>query len=479
MRESELRRLLLARACEEVDPAGRFVPHAARGRAGRAARAALGADPASDTAAARYLATRAERLLAEAAREHPALAGAERVAGVRVPVWAVAAAGFALGLALDALGRERAISLLAFPLLGVMLWNVAVLVGMAVGAVSGRAPAAPAAWVRLAETVRLRTVGRGAGDRAFVARAALRFAELWRDAAGALDAARARARLHVGAACCALGVVAGMYVAGFAFEYRATWESTFLGPEGVHRFLSVVLGPASALLRLPLPDVAGIAALEAPGAGAAAPWIHRWAVTALLVVVVPRVLLAARAFAAARAGALGLAPDLAAPAFARVLAEFRGEGADVRVLPYSVELGPDAATRLHELLRELFGSRARFGFEPPLAYGDEPPPAVGEPEAIVLLFLLAQSPEREVHGVFVEELRQANAERPVPLLVLLDETRYRETASPERVEERLRAWRRVLADVGVDPVSLFGDAAPDRLLEDARARLGAARRAPA
>ena len=478
MNEAAVRRLLLARACEEVDPAGAFVTHGARARAGRSAREAVGGDVSESPAdVERYLVTRAEHLLAEARTQHPALARAESLAGWMPPVWAVALLGVALGLGLDALGTTRHINLLSFPLLGILLWNVGVIAVHGAAAIPGRAAAVPrsASAVRAWRALKLRLAGlTGKGDSGFAGRALGRFAALWADSAGPLEVARVRTRLHVGAACFALGVVAGMYVAGFAFAYSATWESTFLEPPQVRRFLGVVLGPASSLLDLPLPGVAEIAALRSPGSGDAAPWLHRWALTALLFVGVPRVALALREAARVRRFEEGIGIDPGDAFFVRLLAAFRGGGADVRVLPYSVELKPAAATRLHELLRELFGSRADFAFEAPLAYGDEPPgPGDRAPRATVVVFHLAQSPEREVHGVFVEEVRgQVPAGSASDLLLVLDETRYRDVALPERVDERRRAWDRVLADVGARAVGLAPDADPAALLEAAREALG-------
>ena len=402
MDESSLRRLLLARACEETDPAGRFVTQGARSRATRAAAERAPEDgAASPQAAEEYLVARADALLEEAAREHPGLAGAEHAASALPPLWLVVAVALALGVGVDALGGRRAVNLLAFPLLGILLWNLGVLVASAAG--GGRVAASPPALLRFGRRLRTRFARVGeSGDRGFVAGALARFAALWWEAAGPLESARLQLRLHAGAAAFALGVVLGMYVAGFAFEYRATWESTFLDAAQVRGFLGVVLGPASALLGLPLPDVSGIAALEAPDGGDAAPWIHRWALTALLFVGLPRIALAFRQAAAARGAAASLAPDLEAPGFARLLAAFRGEGADVRVLTYSHELAPGAATRLHELLHELFGSRASFGFEAPLAYGDAPPTSpASAPEATLLVFHLAQSHLRATESMYI------------------------------------------------------------------------------
>ena len=61
----------------------------------------------------------------------------------------------------------------------------------------------------------------------------------------------------------------------------AGWDSTFLDATQVHRLLQVVLGPASVLTGLSLPDVAHLAQLRfsaSPGENAG-PWIHLLAVT--------------------------------------------------------------------------------------------------------------------------------------------------------------------------------------------------------
>ena len=96
--------------------------------------------------------------------------------------------------------------------------------------------------------------------------------------------------LHLAALAVALGALAGMYVSGIALEYRATWESTWLDARAVQRYLDALLGPAARVLGTPVPDVAP---LRGPaGEGPAAPWIHLWATTLVLAVVIPRAALA-------------------------------------------------------------------------------------------------------------------------------------------------------------------------------------------
>ncbi len=479
MEERAVRQLLLARACEEEDPQGVFIPEAARRRADRDAREALGRDPETPDEAARQLVARAAALLqrvGERGPEHdPGLATAERLANLTPPVAVAAGVGLLLGLGFDALGSGRRVSLLAFPVIGTLLWNGAVIVAQLGRGLAGRTrQRGPERVARAWQAIRLRLGGHLSASRAAYSRSVLAaFARDWLATAGPLEAARWRARLHVAALAFALGVVLRMYVAGFAFAYRATWESTFLDAEGVHTLLGLLLGPASQLLALPLPDVAGIAALEAPGSGEAAPWVHRWALTTLLFAGVPRALLALSEAARARRLARDLSPDWEALYYARLLAGFRGAGDEILVLPYSLRLAPEAAKRVHELLWTLFGNRSRVRVAEPAAYGDPPPglAAAGdaEPRAAVVIFNLAQSPEQEVHGDYVEEIAAwAQAAGEKRLLVLLDETRYRQTASPDRVEERRASWQRVLAEAQLGAASLTAERDPAALLADAR-----------
>ena len=84
----------------------------------------------------------------------------------------------------------------------------------------------------------------------------------WSALVAPLMAARAARVLHLAAALFALGAVAGLYVRGLVFEYRAGWESTFLDAPAVHALLSFFLSPAAQLIGIPFPSVDQIAALR-------------------------------------------------------------------------------------------------------------------------------------------------------------------------------------------------------------------------
>jgi hypothetical protein len=267
-----------------------------------------------------------------------------------------------------------------------------------------------------------------------------------------------------------------MYFAGFAFEYRATWESTFLGASVVHNLLSVLLAPAAAILGVALPSATAVAALESPADGEAAVWIHLWSATTALVILLPRTALAVLARVREKQASAGLAFDLDSHYARSMLAPDRGFDSSVEVQPYSYRPSSRSQELLRELLLELFGNHARLEFREPLVYGadlpDTPLPAAGE-RCRVLVFNLAQSPEQEVHGALVDEFKEwvgrgAGRDR---VLVILDEEPYARRIAPgngdlRRVQRR-RAWQRVVRSCELTAWELPADALAPEALQSA------------
>ena len=482
-READLAAVLLVQACEESDPEGRFLPRRLRESASAAARGAEGLPGAA------RIARRAERLAAPLLAEHAALRAARRAALAFVPALPVFAAAAAFGLAADALGARQRVSLLAFPLLGLLAWNFAVYVSLAAAPLfAGASPRAAGALARAGLWLAERRTRFAAPEEArWLAAALRRFAALSARAFGALVGARARGLLHVGSLGFAAGSSRGCTCAGSCSSTaRAGRARSSIRPR-CRRCCAIALGPAAALLDAlrgggearALLAPASIEALRSPGSGPAALWIHLWAVTALLGIGVPRALLAAFAARRARALARALAPPLDEPYYLRLLAEDRGEGLRVHVSPYSHRPSPRAADRLLELLHELYGNRAQVTVGEPIAYGAEP----GEPppgDARVVLFNLAQPPEQEVQGAYVEAARDAGgpAAHARSLLVLLDEEPYLARLGDdggERLAQRRRAWERMLRAAGVAAALLPAALdAEGRALADARAALAGA-----
>lgn len=497
MREADAQLVLLVAAVEECDGTGALLSAPQRAAATEAGRGHAGG---GDLDALRV--ARARRLLVPLEAEVPRLASLLALARVgrgSVPVVAVLAA--LLGLSLDALGRGGVIQILSAPLLGLVAWNLAVCATLGLAALLRRresrtqgeaslpAAATPQRSIgpgaardggrpaprgllagllqSLLERALTRAAARQVRHQALLAGALLRWAARWRVVASELIAARLALLLHAGALALVAGAVAGMYLRGLLLQYRATWESTFLDAAAVDRVLAVVLGPAAALLGRELPPVAPF---EHPASDDAAAWIHLYAVTAALFVLVPRGLLACATARRVRR----FAADLCVPADGAELLRLRpglsGLAARVDVLPCSVELAPAAASRLREALHETFGTRAEVVLHGALPWGEDPPelPASERrPRLQVLLFALAATPEAEVQGRAASACAARADGQVLRLLVLVDASAFAASVGRDspRLAERRRAWDRVLREAGVPAAHV--DLAAGQLATDA------------
>jgi hypothetical protein len=486
--EIAAREVLLIRAIELGDPDGAALPLPERARAGREAAAVppvAGPEHAGGSLSAEqeaYLVRRARLAREWLEPRYPALAGLSRASGTRTWVFALLpAAVLVLGAAGSGMGAGRAINILAFPLLGMLAWNLAVYALLALRA--ARPPAAAAAHAhplrRFAAWLLQPSAGGGrrpAGADAALSRGLALFARDWAAFSAPLAAVQAARLLHLCAATLAVGAVSGMYLRGLAFAYLAGWESTFLDAHAVESLLGVVLGPASLLTGIPLPDADRLEQIRwaADRAGEnAAPWIHLYAATTLLFIVLPRLALALAAERRARRLRRHFPmPDRSDPYLSRLLKGAQGRGETVRVLAYSYRPADPARAALEDRLRQASGGSAAI--EPPefLAYGGEDEyleraASAAPADRLVLLFNLAATPEEENHGVLARGLLRLAAEGKAArrVDVLVDESAYRERLAGEsgaagRLAQRRAAWGEILRGLDWEPVDLAGEARP-------------------
>lgn len=471
-RETEVEDILLVRAFDEADEDGRILTKSMRDRA----RAPL--DPAADPHRAR--AARAEPIAKELHALLPGLAHAMRWMRLDDPAPRLTViAAFVIGMAAHALGTARMFNVLQMPFLGLCAWNIfiyALLVRRGLGprhAPSGAiaAPALGAAHdflLGLFMKIGARSLRRRAETVDVATRALARYFDRWRRAAAPLLAARAERLFHLGAAALTFGLVAGMYLRGLVTEYRADWESTFLSEAQAAAILRFFLLPASALTRIPV---------ELAKNGPAAPWIHLYAATAAIFVVLPRLILALGAARRAAAAAQGISSDAADPFAA---AGEKGGPAHVRIVAFSYAPSPRVREHLNTILARLFGERARL--DPCLLadYADEWDEAAARAAAPgatfdVLVFSMAQTPEIEVHGRFTADAVRTR-KSPNGVLVLVDSSTYlklsadqakKSAADAARAEAREAAWRNALSESGAAVVFCDLLETPDRRTVDA------------
>ena len=479
------------RAVETGDTERTLWTDADRSWASRAAAEVVG----EGAAPAAFVARRARLAFERLAAAHRALRRA--VAALRWRPWigsALVAGALVLGVAFDRVGGAQRINLLAPPLFTLLAWNLVVYVALTAGAVrrlagtGGPGPLRSAvmrlasrggAWRTVApagtgpEPAAPRGGDTGLGD------ALRRLPADWAAVAAPLYAARSARILHLAAAAMALGVLAGLYTRGLAFEYRATWESTFLDAPAVHALLAFALAPGAWLTGVAVPDAAAVAALRSPGSENAARWLHLLAGSVVAIVVVPRLLLAALAGLLERRRARNLTLPLDDPYFQRLLRGYRGGPTRLTVVPYSYAAPPAALAGLEAIAARAFGGATALVVLPPVAYGDEDAFAQERPTGgsgpLAALFAATATPEKESHGAFLAAM--AGRRDPAwPLLAIVDESGLRERwrDDDKRQRERRTLWQDFLRDAGAAP--LCADlTAPDLAAADAAidAALGA------
>ncbi|MYM37654.1 DUF2868 domain-containing protein [Duganella sp. FT94W] len=435
MNEHTARDVVLVRAIETADHNKEILSDDDRMYASRSARELAqwrAADRKAEATGDDFLQQRAEQILKRLAERHGAFAGFLKQRSPLQPLaWALPLIGLLLGAGLDRITDPHRVDLLSAPLLLIIGWNLLVYVGLLVWLFIPSRPRVPH---RLKAPRKLPSA---------LSTAVMDFLREWSQLSARLNAARLSRSVHLSAAAFATGALVSLYARGLLSQYAAGWESTFLDATQVHRLLSTLFAPATALFHLQGFTLADIEALRFPQTTAAqggALWVHLYAATILLLVIVPRVLLAVYSQWQASRQARHFPLDLEQPYF-RKLNDTMGlsQGGTLRVLPYSFTIDEQRHRGLQQVAVSTFGEQGRLMLRPSTAYGEMPQVSDdADVTATVALFNLTATPERENHGAFLDALSKA---LPRGVTVLLDESAYLERMGPERLAERIALWQ--------------------------------------
>ena len=445
------------RALEEADEAGMVWTTEARRSATHVAAGKARNNPSL------FLLHR-QRLLKEEVKSHPLLSA---LPVAHAPGWLVGvtwAAALVAGSVLAGLGQEREINLLALPLMGILVWNAVVIVWSLLTAFSKPKAVEEEPW--LSRMLRKVSAGSRSVDHAALPKANPRFGLLVGGVSLHRLTLRAHAWLHVAAAMLALGSVVTMYARGWSREYRAVWESSLLSDSGASTFFGGLFRPASALtgVTIPLERLPVMRrGLERPASqpDEARPWIHLYAGTLAIFVMIPRLLLAALEAWRARGIA---AAELRTPewqTYARRLMSYAAVGnATARVLVLGLTVDDDAQARWRTWLRGRGADIGPLRLET-MKVGTEADFAsrwqiTSEPAMLVVNAAL--TPEHEVHRELVEELSRklgGGKNSAPPLIVAVDETELRKRWAgygdvADRLKNRVASWKEVLRGLPVD-----------------------------
>jgi hypothetical protein len=182
---------------------------------------------------------------------------------------------------------------------------------------------------------------------------------------------------------------------------------------------------------------------SAPSSGAQ--WVHLYAATFFILIIVPRLALAFLALERERKLSDRLAVDLTEPYFQRLCAGFAPGGTVLRVCPYSFHIDEARQAGLAGVARSLLGDQTSLILLPAAAYGEDPGPVPSGGGTTAVLFSLTATPEVENHGRFLDHLRR---EAGGSVVALIDESAFLERLGKQganRAAERAALWREFCA----------------------------------
>ncbi len=278
--------------------------------------------------------------------------------------------------------------------------------------------------------------------------------------------------MHISAVFFVTGVIGGMYFRGLEREYHAGWESTFLRPESVLWFLSVVLGPASLITGLKLPGLNEIEEIRW-GDGIigenAAVWIHLFATTSILFIIIPRCFLAFNAFKRERYLRTNFPISIEDDSYFKKLLKIRhGSKEGVCVVPYSIELSNNQTDVLRSLIEQVYGYKTEIEFHKIVPYGGEDEFLAGivtrvetSAEYLFVIFNISSIPEDEIHSALIRNLEntltQSDSTRQV--IVVIDESHFtfrfsNQSDFQERLRLRKELWGRKITGGKIKPFFL-------------------------
>ncbi len=467
MNAADVRKVLIVQAVEQADEHDHLVTSADRAEAAAISGAPLPKGSAPDHQES-FLTTRSEVLLTRISNR--ALEEADWLRATTPKHWIGLTSGVLLVIAVitgfltNELGPEKRINILSFPLLGIILWSIFIYLRELFLFCQSPDRLFRGGWIKAC--IRLNTAPSNQSveresDSNSLKSARLIFEQRWFDLTLPVFGAKMKSSLHLIALAFAAAAILGMYVQGLANEYRAVWESTFFTEASqVRPFLQTVLGPAAALSGSEFPSEETLATMhwqagqpEVAGENAAR-WIHWYAITIGLFVILPR-------------GILSLIWKLKSEQFSRtlpyrevaphyfdhLLAISSGTAKPVCILPYAFD--PDGALRrgIVGSLEFRFQCPIEVHWSAPVPFGEEESPADlenAEDEAILIpLFSFASTPEKETH---LDLFRTLSSAAPNPVeFILLDTTAFDEKSmnfpdAEQRRAGRLEAWNLLFTD---------------------------------
>ncbi len=348
---------------------------------------------------------------------------------------------------------DNRINLLSPPLLGVIAWNIIVYCWIVAAVLfnRGKSPDGPIRRLFARGLLKLQT--RGSHDQ----KALISFYSRWAEAEMPILRGRIAEILHFSAALFGLGLIASIGIHGWGTAYTVGWESTWLSdkPAAVLTFINLFYGliPVNSdLFNQLTPQV--IEAMKfgsGPGQNAA-PWLVQLFYIISLVVVVPRLVLGLYAFARARYVQNHFPIDLESVYYSNILRQWRGQTMLIQIIPFSYPLSEQVKDGIQKFASELHPENSRCVFSA-AQHEDTKLPEIpaGEQTEVIAVFAMTSTPETEVQGRFINELKEKTQNSKALLRIVIDTSGFlaRFANTPQRIEERIKNWSNFLTPYGV------------------------------
>lgn len=371
---------------------------------------------------------------------------------------------FLIGLGSNYFGSGNKVNLWLNPFTGFLFWNLGVFLFLAIKAVLASLQNKHAS-LGLEPTNKISSLIINKLSRHMPAHIALEkvppvlvrtqvaFRREWFRLFGKYPMAKLTRLLHILAILFTVGIIAGMYVRGFASNYEFTWDSTFVSPETRSFWVNLVFGPVLWVAKPLFP--AGLPAFESNNGSE---WIHIFTVAAILYIALPRAILACVVHFRIQKMRQHLSLPFEDQVWQSLYAEADTRDQPLHFVFYSYSLPPKQIDQFANMLKKALPGSYAKGEIYDVSWGDIALEDLGERTsgAWMMVFNGAQTPEEDVHGEFCQNLLQAipqNGEGA--LLFLVDSSRV----PSERVDQRRENWDRVFSKHGIESWAWlpFGD----------------------
>ncbi len=455
--ESQAQEITLIRVLEQTRDNGGLWSAGDAKEATRAATELLSTKAPFD----QFVARRADCALAEIGkRSSSPTIDLRTTRGPTVAGWLIVVFALATGVLTDHLASDRRLNIVEYPLVGLIVWNLVIFVGIIVRKLSSLVTPGSKPGSLLTDIVgRCRLQGafseRSGNPKLWIKQ----FQTEWYSLSAYLNQARLELVMHSAAMLFAIGALASLYFRGLPREYRAGWESTFFSADSIHAIASAVLTPGAILLNMHIPDVQHIASLrfpESPGE-IARDWIHLYAASILVWIIVPRFVLALISNLSIWRWRRSFPLPINSTYFTTLRTIRRGGNAVVLAIPFRYELTHQIRSNLSNLLERVHGLTVDISIQNPMLMGENSndwKAALGSDEhiAVFVIFNLTATAEPDTHGQFLERIRR-DIEGRAPLIAIVDTGNYADR-DVDRFRQRCNQWRNVLDKIRCKPLFL-------------------------